>query len=59
MIHRYLFADFWVPIWPNLAASLICSAAVYLKLHFEAVARHEELKRHVTKMANSGGKGAR
>lgn len=22
-MHRYLFQDFWVPVWPNLAAAVI------------------------------------
>lgn len=46
-------------VWSNLLASAICSAAVYVKLHFEAIRRHEELKRHVTKVAFTGGRRSR
>ena len=24
-LHRWLFEDFWVPVWPNLAAAAICA----------------------------------
>ena len=27
-LHRWLFVDFWVPVWPNLAAAVICAVHV-------------------------------
>jgi hypothetical protein len=24
-LYRWVFVDFWVPVWPNLAAAVICA----------------------------------
>lgn len=24
-LYRWLFVDFWVPVWPNLAAAALCA----------------------------------
>jgi hypothetical protein len=24
-LHRWIFVDFWVPVWPNLAAAALCA----------------------------------
>ena len=47
MLH-WLNVELWGPVWPNLVASAICSALVYVRLRVEQARRHEELKRHVT-----------
>jgi len=28
LVHRFLFTDFWVPVWPNLAAAAICAVHI-------------------------------
>jgi hypothetical protein len=28
LIHRYLFTDFWVPVWPNIAAAALLALHV-------------------------------
>ena len=48
---HWLNVELWGPMWPNLAASALCSALVYIRLRVEAARRHEELKRHVTAAA--------
>lgn len=45
----WLARDWYGLIWPNLAASAVCAAAVYLKLRAEQIAHREELKRHVSR----------
>src|SRR6202044_2228175 len=32
MIIHWINTEFWGPIWPNLAASALCSAIVYVRL---------------------------
>jgi len=27
-LHRWLYADFWVPVWPNLAAAALCAVHI-------------------------------
>lgn len=27
-IHRWIFVDFWVPVWPNLAAAALCAVHI-------------------------------
>lgn len=44
--HAYI--DAWCPIWPNLAASAICSGIVYARLRAHQLAHHEALKQHIT-----------
>lgn len=32
LVFHYLVADFYDPVWPNIAASLVCLVAVFAKL---------------------------
>lgn len=47
-LYRYLFLDFWVPVWPNLAAAAIGALWVDSRVKVRQLAHHEELKKHVT-----------
>lgn len=38
----WLMRDLVVPIWPNLAASALCSAVVYVRLRFHQERIHRE-----------------
>ena len=31
-LYRWLYVDFWVPVWPNIAAGILVAAWVTLKL---------------------------
>jgi len=42
-LYHWIYLDAWVPIWPNLAASLVVYIFVYLKMRSLAKV-HEELK---------------
>lgn len=48
MLYRYVYLDAWCPLWPNLAASALCSALVYVRLRVHQKRHHEALKQHVT-----------
>lgn len=54
-LYRWLFTDFWVPTWPNLAAGVVVAAWVSLKarsvkaLHAEIAAMH--VRHHADLMA--------
>jgi hypothetical protein len=55
--YHWVYQDAWVPIWPNLAASLIVYVFVYLKLkamtdlHKEMLAVQDRHHReHMTKL---------
>jgi hypothetical protein len=39
---HWLMAEVVVPIWPNLAASALCSALVYVRLRFHQERIHRE-----------------
>ena len=54
---HWVNVEFWQPIWPNLAASAICTAAVYLKLRAEQIAHREEIKRHMTALHRANKQG--
>ncbi len=43
-IYHWLYQDFWVPVWPNLAASLLVWAFMWWKLHAMR-GWHEEMLR--------------
>ena len=47
-IHRYLFADFWVPVWPNIAAAIIGALWLNWRIRLRQLRHHEALKQHVT-----------
>jgi hypothetical protein len=32
-MYHYLIQDFYDPVWPNLAASAVCTAILWLKMH--------------------------
>src|SRR5215475_12492973 len=66
-LFRWVFADFWVPLWPNIIASILVGAWVGLKLraarrlHEELKAMHERHHAAVTSVldpATPGGMGA-
>jgi hypothetical protein len=61
MIHRYLFVDLWLPMWPNVfAPSAITLAAVVIS-HVKQIRQrdrhHQELKDHITKTIGGSGNG--
>jgi len=46
IISRFLYRDFYVPVWPNIVASVIAAIAVFVRLHIQELrqrARHREL----------------
>lgn len=51
-LRRYLFADLWVPVWPNLAAAVIGALWVNWRVKIRQLRHHEELKQHVTRTVN-------
>lgn len=44
----HLYIDFWIPIWPNLAASAICFTLALWRTKIHLRNHHEDLKKHVT-----------
>ena len=47
LVFHYLVQDFYNPVWPNLAASAVCTTLVVLRLRAHEKlhkARHEEIK---------------
>lgn len=52
--HRYLFTDFWVPVWPNIAAAVLGAAWVNWRVKVRQLRHHEELKQHITNQVRQG-----
>ncbi len=61
-LYHWVWADFWTPVWPNLAASFVLYIAVYLKmrslakLHVQMMALHtrhhrEQMQAHADLIA--------
>lgn len=57
-LHRFLFDDFWVPVWPNVAAAVLGWAWINWRQKVRQARHHEELKQHITHTVNKALKGA-
>lgn len=40
--HQYLFNDFWVPVWPNIAASILWAVPAFVWHKRKVAAKIEE-----------------
>jgi hypothetical protein len=70
-LYHWVWLDFYVPIWPNIAASILCASWVVVRLrklrqlhiqhHQELLdaqqTHHEALKKHIETLV--GGQGGR
>lgn len=45
--HHWVFVDFWVPVWPNIAAAIVMSTFIVRKTRGYLAAHHESLKQLV------------
>jgi hypothetical protein len=52
-IYHWVWLDFYVPVWPNIAASAVLGTAVFMKLH----AMHKLHKRHFDWHKDQGKEG--
>lgn len=52
-LYHWLWLDFGLPVWPNLAASAVLGPAVWLKLH----AIHKLHKQHFDWHKDQGKEG--
>lgn len=54
-LHQYLYVDFWVPVWPNLAAGIVVAVWVTLKLRaqrdWQAEMKRMHERHHAEQMA--------
>lgn len=49
LLYRYLFTDFWVPVWPNLAASIVCFGTALWRGKVHLRRHHDALKEHISR----------
>lgn len=43
LFNRYVIQDFWVPVWPNIAASIIWAVPAFI-WHHNRLVKHFEKK---------------
>jgi hypothetical protein len=53
LVYRFLFADFWVPVWPNIAAAVVGWSYVNWRQTVRHRRSHEELKAHITHVVHA------
>lgn len=53
LVYRFAYLDFWVPVWPNIAASVLGWLYVDWRHKVRQLRHHEDLKQHVTATVNA------
>jgi len=54
-IHRWVYEDIYVPVWPNWVAGIIASGALYFWKGRAWLKRHREHERKITEIHNHLG----
>lgn len=53
--HRWIYEDLWIPIWPNIAATVIMSTWVVRRVHKKLKDHHAKIAEVIDKKLGING----
>lgn len=46
-LHRWVLEDFWAPVWPNIAATVLMSTWILRRVRRHLHRHHAEIRDHI------------
>jgi hypothetical protein len=53
--HRWVIVDFYDPVWPNIAASILCAAWAVRRIKIHLRRHHQLMMRHFAPLHGKNG----